>query len=415
MMMNLFEDLKWRGMVKDVSDEDLAQTLLNKEGTKFYVGYDPTGESLTVGHLVQIVRMKYLQKHGLIPVVVIGGATGLIGDPKENSERKLLTLETSLKNAGKIESQIRKLLSGNTIFVNNYDWISKIDTITFLRDYGKHFNIAYMLAKDTVQKRIDIGISYTEFSYMILQSIDWLTLYQEKDVKIQFGGSDQWGNITAGLELIRKVVGDNDACGLSSPLLLKSDGTKFGKSESGALWLDPTMTSPYELYQYFLNASDNDLENYLKLLTLLERSEIESILDESRKQPELRLGQKKLAEEVVRMVHGEEALQEALSVTQALFSGEFNHLSQNAYKTLVLVLDNFEVTDGKTLIECLVESKLASSNREAREFISSGAVSVNNEKITDLSYTMDKATKAYGSYIILRRGKKKYALGVFNQ
>ncbi|HLT00281.1 MAG TPA: tyrosine--tRNA ligase, partial [Acholeplasma sp.] len=248
--MNLYDELIWRGMVKDVSNVEAAKKLMNEKQTKFYVGYDPTGESLTVGHLVQIVRMKYLQKHGHIPVVLIGGATGLIGDPKETQERKLLTLDQSLANANKIETQIKKLLGGNAIFVNNYDWISKIDTITFLRDYGKYFNIAYMLAKDTVQKRIDIGISYTEFSYMILQSIDWLHLFKEQDVKIQFGGSDQWGNITSGLELIRKVVGENDAVGLSSPLLLKADGTKFGKSETGALWLDENLTSPYELYQY---------------------------------------------------------------------------------------------------------------------------------------------------------------------
>src|SRR5690606_1275165 len=289
----------WRGMVKDVSNVEAAKKLMNEKQTKFYVGYDPTGESLTVGHLVQIVRMKYLQKHGHIPVVLIGGATGLIGDPKETQERKLLALDQSLANANKIETQIKKLLGGNAIFVNNYDWISKIDTITFLRDYGKYFNIAYMLAKDTVQKRIDIGISYTEFSYMILQSIDWLHLFKEQDVKIQFGGSDQWGNITSGLELIRKVVGENDAVGLSSPLLLKADGTKFGKSETGALWLDENLTSPYELYQYFFNASDKDIENYLKLLTTLEREEIETLLKESREKPELRIAQRRLAEEVV--------------------------------------------------------------------------------------------------------------------
>ncbi len=411
--MKLFDELIWRGMVKDVSDETMARDLLDNKRTAFYVGYDPTGESLTVGHLVQIVRMKYLQKHGHIPVVVIGGATGLIGDPKETSERKLLTLETSLANAKKIELQIKRLLSGNTIYVNNYDWISKIDAITYLRDYGKYFNIAYMLAKDTVQKRIDIGISYTEFSYMILQSIDWLTLYRDLDVKIQFGGSDQWGNITAGLELIRKVVGENDAVGLSSPLLLKSDGTKFGKSESGALWIDENLTSPYELYQYFFNAADADLGNYLKLLTLLERSEIEEILKISSEKPELRFAQKRLAEEVILMVHGKEALEEALAVTQALFSGDFKDLSQKAYQTLEKVLDKFDLDHTHTIIEALIASKLASSNREAREFVSSGAVSVNNEKITDLTYTMDKATKAFGSYVILRRGKKKYALGVF--
>lgn len=411
--MNLFDELIWRGMIKDVSNLEGAKSLLNDQKTKFYVGYDPTGDSLTVGHLVQIVRMKYLQKHGHQPVVLIGGATGLIGDPKENSERKLLTLEQSLENAKKIEVQIKKLIDGNTIFVNNYDWISKIDMITFLRDYGKYFNISYMLAKDTVQKRLDIGISYTEFSYMILQSIDWLNLYQTLDVKIQFGGSDQWGNITAGLELMRKVVGENDAVGLSSPLLLKSDGTKFGKSESGALWLDPMLTSPYELYQYFINASDNDVLNYLKLLTTLERETIEALMNESNLQKELRIAQKRLAEEVVLFVHGKKALETALSVTDALFSGDFSKLDQDAYHTLERVLDKVMIKNEDTIVEVLVKSNLSSSNREAREFVLSGAVSINGKKITDILYTMRDTTKAFDQYALIRRGKKKYALGVF--
>ncbi len=412
--MNLFDELIWRGMVKDVSNEERAKEILNNQSVKFYVGYDPTGESLTVGHLVQVVRMRYLQKHGHVPVVLIGGATGLIGDPKETSERKLLTLKQSLENAKKIETQIKKLLSGNTVYVNNYDWISKIDMITFLRDYGKYFNVSYMLAKDTVSKRLDIGISYTEFSYMILQAIDWLHLFKHENVKIQFGGSDQWGNITAGLELIRKVIGENDAVGLSSPLLLKTDGTKFGKSESGALWLDENLTSPYELYQYFFNASDADIENFLKLLTVLERTEIEDLLKKSQENPELRIAQKRLAEEIVLFVHGKKALDTALSVTEALFSGDFSRLDASAYKTLEKVLDTFEFTDDQTIVEALNLSGLSSSNREAREFISSGAVTVNGEKISDLTWTMKNIKKAHDKFVIVRRGKKKYALGIFS-
>lgn len=411
-MMNLYDELVMRGMVKDVSHLEQAKVLINGKGVKFYVGYDPTGESLTVGHLVQIVRMKYLQKHGHIPVVLIGGATGLIGDPKETSERKLLTLEQSLLNAKKIETQIKGLLDGNAIFVNNYDWISKIDLISFLRDYGKYFNVSYMLNKETVQKRLDIGISYTEFSYMILQSIDWLNLYQTIDCKIQFGGSDQWGNITAGLELIRKVVGENDAVGLSSPLLLKADGTKFGKSESGALWLDKTLTSPYEMYQYFLNSSDHDIKNFLNLLTTLERTEIDALIDASLKEPELRIAQKRLAEEVVLFVHGKDELNRAKKVTEALFSGDFNQLDEASFEVLGKVLDRVEVTnDG--IIEVLVRSGLAKSNREAREFIQSGAVYLQGEKISDLEYKVLQTEKAFGQYAILRRGKKKYVLVVF--
>src|SRR5690554_2455819 len=332
--MSLYQDLVWRNMIKDVSNEALAHRLLNEQQTKFYIGYDPTGLSLTVGHLVQIVKMKYLQKHGHIPVVVIGGATGLIGDPKETQERKLLSLAESLQNAKKIENQIKRLLGDEALYVNNYDWISQIDMISFLRDYGKHFNVAYMLAKDTISKRLDTGISYTEFSYMLLQSIDWLHLYQNLDVKIQFGGSDQWVNITAGLELMRKIVGDNDACGLSSPLLLKTDGTKFGKSESGALWLDENLTSPYELYQYFINTSDQDIENYLKLLTTLEKQEIEKILATSKEAPELRIAQQHLAEEIVTFVHGKEKLAVAQKVTDALFLGDFSSLNLDAYQML---------------------------------------------------------------------------------
>jgi tyrosyl-tRNA synthetase len=410
--MDLFKQLEYRGMVKDVSDFELAKQLLNEQKIKFYVGYDPTGESLTVGHLVQIVRMLYLQKHGHTPVVLIGGGTGLIGDPRETSERSLLTLEKSLENAKKIENQIRGLIKGNVEFVNNYEWLSKINLISFLRDYGKHFSVSYMLHKDTVQKRLESGISYTEFSYMILQSIDWLNLYQNRDVKIQFGGSDQWGNLTSGLELIRRVLGKNDAVGLSSPLLLKADGTKFGKSESGALWLDKELTSPYELYQYFLNSSDTDIEQFLKLLTLIEQDEIETILETHREKPELRHAQKVLAKAVVELVHGKEALETALQVTDALFSGEFDGLTKSAYKTLESVI-NVVHFNGENLIELVVKSGLASSNREAREFISNGAISIQGEKITDSMYNVVETSKAFDSYAIIRRGKKKYALIVF--
>ncbi|ABX81784.1 tyrosine--tRNA ligase [Acholeplasma laidlawii] len=410
--MDLFKQLEYRGMVKDVSDLELAKQLLNEQKIKFYVGYDPTGESLTVGHLVQIVRMLYLQKHGHTPVVLIGGGTGLIGDPRETSERSLLTLEKSLENAQKIENQIKGLIKGNVEFVNNYEWLSKIDLISFLRDYGKHFSVSYMLHKDTVQKRLESGISYTEFSYMILQSIDWLNLYQNRDVKIQFGGSDQWGNLTSGLELIRRVLGKNDAVGLSSPLLLKADGTKFGKSESGALWLDKELTSPYELYQYFLNSSDTDIEQFLKLLTLIEQDEIEAILETHREKPELRHAQKVLAKAVVELVHGKEELETALQVTEALFSGEFNGLTKSAYKTLESVIDVVRF-NGESLIELVVKSKLASSNREAREFISNGAISIQGEKITDSMYNVGETSKAFDTYAIIRRGKKKYALIVF--
>ncbi|MFA6800921.1 MAG: tyrosine--tRNA ligase [Acholeplasmataceae bacterium] len=413
--MKLYDDLIWRGMIKDVSDEEQAQKHLNEEQVKFYCGFDPTGESLTVGHLVQIVRMLLLQKYGHTPIVLIGGATGLIGDPKQTSERKLLTLQESLSNAERIKNQIEKFLgSENVIYVNNYDWIKNIDTISFLRDYGKHFNINYMLSKDVVQRRLDIGISYTEFSYMIIQSIDFLELYRDKDCKIQFGGSDQWGNITAGLELIRKVLGDkSDAVGLSSPLLLKADGTKFGKSESGALWLDESLTSAYELYQYFMNAADADISKFLRTLTLLSKEEIEALEKEAIEFPEKRSAQKMVASEIVKLVHGEEALKEALRVTEALFKGAFSDLTKNEFLMLTKTLDTIAIEENILLIDCLVALQLAQSRREAREFIINGAVSVNDEKIIDLNYSLSKQHALHDLYVAIRRGKKKFAIAKF--
>lgn len=414
--MNLYEDLLWRGLIKDVSNEEKTKQLLNNESIKFYCGFDPTGESLTVGHLVQVVRMMLLEIYGHTPIVLIGGATGLIGDPRQTSERKLLTLEESLKNAEKIKVQLQQFLNPEkAIFVNNYDWIGKIDMISFLRDYGKHFSINYMIAKDTVQKRLDVGISYTEFSYMLIQAIDFLHLYRTHDCKLQFGGSDQWGNITTGLELIRKLEGENhQAIGLSSPLLLKSDGQKFGKSESGALWLDAELTTPYEIYQYFYNASDLDVINYLKTLTLLERSEIERLSIKLSENPEERLAQKRLAEEVVKLIHGEKALKQAISVTEALFSGNFQSLDETEFKMLSKTLDTVSIDEGKPIIDLLVETNLASSKREARQFIQSGAIMANEKKVESFDDQLTRDLCLFNRYVILRRGKKKYAFVIFN-
>ena len=413
--MKLYEELLWRGLIKDVSNESDARKYLNDEKIKFYCGFDPTGESLTVGHLVQIVRMLLLQKYGHTPIVLIGGATGLIGDPRQTSERKLLTLDESLKNADKIKKQLSQFLDENqSIFVNNYDWIKDIDMISFLRDYGKHFSINYMIAKDTVQKRLEVGISYTEFSYMLIQAIDFLHLYRTLDCKLQFGGSDQWGNITTGLELIRKLEGDEShAIGLSSPLLLKADGSKFGKSESGALWLDENLTSPYELYQYFLNASDQDVENYLKTLTLLSKDEIEELLLSLEKEPEKREAQKKLASEIVELVHGKLACQEALLVTEALFSGNFIDLSKQAFKMLEKTLDLDVLLEPKGILDLLVDTKLAQSKREARQFVQSGAITINDQKIEDIDYLVTSEHSLHDQYKVIRRGKKKYALVSF--
>src|SRR5690554_6638613 len=410
--MTLYDKLIYRGLLKDVSNQEKAKKLLNDDKVAFYCGFDPTGTSLTIGHLVQIVRMKLLEKHGHTPVVLIGGATGLIGDPKETEERKLLTLEESLKNAVAIENQIKYFLP-KAVYVNNYDWTKDIDMITFLRDYGKHFNVNYMLAKETVQKKLSTGISYTEFSYMILQSIDWLNLYQKHQVKIQFGGSDQWGNLTAGLELLRKVVGDNnDAVALSSPLLTKSDGGKFGKSESGTIWLDENLTSPYELYQYFYNTSDADIETYLKVLTLFEEETIEILINEHHQKPEKRLAQKALAESLVELIHGEKALKEAINVSEALFTGAFDNLTISEWEIVFKVLDS-SIIDEENILTILNQTKLASSNREARQFISSGAITVNDFKVTKIDYLLKKEAAYYETYSVVRRGKKRYAIVKF--
>jgi tyrosyl-tRNA synthetase len=405
--MTLFDILQTRSMVKDVSDEVLAKKLLNDSKTSFYCGFDPTGESLTVGHLVQIVRMKLLQSYGHQPIVLIGGATGLIGDPKQTSERKLLTLEESLENAQKIEKQLKYFLGDQAIYVNNYDWIKNIDMISFLRDYGKQFSINYMLAKDTVAKRLETGISYTEFSYMLIQAIDFLHLYNTYQCDIQFGGSDQWGNITTGLELIRKNHKDSHALGLSSPLLLKSDGTKFGKSESGTLWLDQELTSPYELYQYFLNASDSDVLNYLYMLTLLSNEDIKDIMHKQQQDPHLRLAQQTVASYVVDMVHGKEALNRAKSMTEALFNNSFDALDLKACQTLSQTLK--QTTESK-LVDALIELSLAQSKREAREFITNQAISINGKKIVDPEYVLSKSDALFSKYIIIKRGKKLYGV-----
>ncbi|MBN2268725.1 MAG: tyrosine--tRNA ligase [Acholeplasmataceae bacterium] len=412
--MNLYEELIWRGLIKDVSNEEKTKILLNDDHVTFYCGFDPTGESLTVGHLVQVVRMLLLQKYGHKPIVLIGGATGLIGDPRQTAERKLLTLDESLANAEKIKTQLSSFLpESNSIYVNNYDWIKNIDMISFLRDYGKLFSVNYMIAKDTVQRRLEIGISYTEFSYMLIQAIDFHHLYKNYDCKLQFGGSDQWGNITTGLELIRKLEGENsEAIGLSSPLLLKADGSKFGKSESGALWLDRELTSPYELYQYFLNASDQDVENYLKQLTLKSKNDIIELMKDHQEAPEKRLAQKELAAEVVALVHGEKALKQAIKVTEALFSGDFQSLSEEEFIILEKVLESKTIENGTLILDVLVDLKLASSKREARQFIQSGAIVVNDEKATSIDATLTKDKTLFNHYLIIRRGKKNYALAM---
>ncbi|MGI6325075.1 MAG: tyrosine--tRNA ligase [Bacilli bacterium] len=409
--MNLFEELKWRGLIKDVSNEELAKKLLNDEKITFYCGFDPTADSLTIGHLVQIMRLRFLEQYGHQPIVLIGGGTGLIGDPSgRSSERKLLTLEETLANANKIKTQFKKYLP-NAIYVNNYDWLSKINVIEFLRDYGKHFTVNYMLAKDTVATRLEGGISFTEFSYMIIQALDWLHLYKHYNCKLQFGGSEQWGNITAGLELIRKILGDNtEVLGLSSPLLTKADGKKFGKSESGNLWLDENRTSAYALYQYFINTQDKDVINYLKMLTLLSKEEIEVLEQKVINEPELREAQKVLGREIVTFVHGLEAYENALRITEILFNGEVSQLTSNEIEDALSDVFVGEISDNINIVVLLVQTNITSSKREAKELVESNAISVNGNRVNDINYLVTKTNAINHEYTVIRRGKKKYYL-----
>ena len=410
--MKCYEDFIFRGLLKDISNEEVLIKAFNEEQFRFYIGYDPSAKSLTVGHLVQLIRSRLLANYGHIPVVVIGGGTGLIGDPRPTAERKLLSIDESLENGKYIKKQIKKILP-NAIYVNNYSWLKDIDMISFLRDYGKHFQINYMLDKEVIKTRLDSGISFTEFSYMIIQSIDFYQLYKNYGVRSQTGGSDQWGNLTAGLELIKKIIPDNNAFAFSSPLLLKNDGSKFGKTESGALYLDSSLTSPFELYQYFLNASDKDVENYLKFLTLLSKDEIISILKEHSINPELRIAQKKIASEIVKLVHGSQALTEAKKVTNALFNNDFSTLSLLQFQSILKVLPNKEIECESLLVDVLVDLGLAQSKREAKEFIASGAIILGEEKIFDINFRVTKKNAYFEKYLIIKRGKKKAALGVF--
>lgn len=396
--MKLYEELVWRGLVKDVSNEELAKKLLNEGSIYFYCGFDPSAPSLQLGNFTQVVKMLLMEKHGHKPIVLIGGATGLIGDPRQSGERKLLTLETSLENAKKIKVQMDRMFQ-NAMMVNNYDWISKIDMITFLRDYGKSFSVNYMLAKDTVANRLETGISYTEFSYMILQSIDFLHLYKNNRCLLQFGGSDQWGNITAGLDLIRKVEGDNsEVIGMSSPLLTKSDGTKFGKSEGGALWLDKEMTSPYELYQYLINTPDKDVIGYLKYLTLLSVEEILELEKTNKSHPELREAQKALAKEVVGLIHGEEEALKTIEISEKIFNeGSIEHMPTK----------KISLEGDINVLDLLVKVNLFPSKSEARRNIEQGGVTINDEKIEDVNMMINKSNFR-DNIMIVKKGKKTF-------
>ncbi|MBP5342367.1 tyrosine--tRNA ligase [bacterium] len=406
--MNLIEDLKYRGLIYNVTDESVYEKLNNDKLT-FYLGTDPTGDSLHVGHLLVFILAKRLEKYGHHPVLLIGGATGFIGDPKPTAERKMLTKEEIDNNAQKLYAQVKTLF--NCEMVNNYDWISKLDLISFLRKYGKLFNVNYMINKETVKSRLDTGISYTEFSYQILQALDFEHLFKEKNCTLQIGGQDQWGNITSGLELIRKLNGvDAWAGGITAPLFTKSDGTKFGKTEGGAVWLDPLKTSPYSFYQFWINTPDSDVIKELKQFTFLTKEEIDELELSFNAEPEKRLAQKALAKEMTLMIHGEESLNEALKITDAVFKGDVSSLSKDEIEVAFKEDKVTIIKEDENIIDLLVETNLAPSKSEARKLIQGGGISVNNVKVTDISFVVSKENAIEKTYSFIKKGKKNHAL-----
>ena len=417
--MNIIDDLMWRGAINQMTDEEGLRQLTQEKAVSLYCGVDPTGDSMHIGHLIPFMILRRFQLAGHRPVIVIGGATGSIGDPSgRTSERVLQTKEQVQHNVEKLTVQMKRLFLTSqedqeaVRLVNNYDWTKELSLLDFLRDYGKHFNLNTMLAKDVVASRLEVGISFTEFSYQILQSIDFLQLFRKEDVQVQIGGADQWGNITAGLELIRKVEGaEARAYGLTIPLMLKSDGTKFGKSAGGAVWLDPEKTTPYEFYQFWLNQDDRDVIKYIKYFTFLEKEEIEALEVSVQEEPHKRQAQKRLAEEVTRFVHGEAALQDALKITNALFTGDVQQLNADEIEQGFKNMPTFESEKvEQNLATWLVDLGIEPSRRQSREDIQNGAISINGEKITDLEHIWTPEQSFEGHFVLVRRGKKKYFL-----
>lgn len=422
MTNTLIEDLKWRGLLYQQTDEEGMEKLLNEEKVSLYVGVDPTADSMHIGHIVPLLTLRRFQQAGHRPILLVGGATGMIGDPSgRSSERNLLDAAQIEKNVAGLKAQMERIFefgeeANGAKLVNNYDWISKMNVIDFLRDYGKLVNVNYLLAKDTIASRLETGISFTEFSYTLLQGLDFNHLYDNYGVRIQVGGSDQWGNITTGLEVIRKTHDDEaKAFGITIPLVTKADGTKFGKTAGGAVWLDATKTSPYEFYQFWINSADADVVKYLKIFTFLSREEIESLEVSVQEEPHLRKAQKALAEEMTRLIHGEEALKNAERITAALFSGNLKELTASEMKDAFKDVPSSELAkEPKNIVDVLVEAKISSSKRQAREDVTNGAISINGEKVTDLDYVLDEKDRLDDAFSIIRRGKKKYHMVKFN-
>lgn len=412
---DILEDLKWRGAINQETDpEGLRKYLKEHDDFALYCGTDPTGDSLHIGHLIPFMILKRFQLAGYKPVIIIGGGTGSIGDPSGRSTERVLQSEATIhENEEKLTAQMVKLFgTENFKIVNNREWLGKMSLLAFLRDYGKLFQINNMLNKEVVASRLENGISFTEFSYQILQAIDFYILNRDHGVQMQIGGADQWGNITAGIDLIHRLEGqERPAFGLTIPLMLKADGTKFGKSAGGAVWLDPEKTSPYEFYQFWINQDDRDVVKYLKYFTFLSHEEIEELAEKVKAEPWKREAQKRLAEEVTKFVHGEAGLDEAKTITKALFSGNVKSLTTKQVENALAKAPSADSTsEPKKLVDFLVDAKIESSKRQAREDIKNGAIYINGDRVQDVDFVVDPAAAFDGKFVIVRKGKKRYWL-----
>lgn len=405
--MTLVEELKWRGLIKDISSPELEEKL-NKGGLTFYIGTDPTADSLHVGHLSSFLISKRLKEAGHHPILLVGGGTGMIGDPRPTTERAMISKEEVTKNFESLKAQVERIFGFEV--VNNNDWYKDINVIDFLRDYGKYFNINYMLDKDIIRRRLDSGITYTEFSYMILQALDFKYLHENKGVDLQCAGSDQWGNITAGIDLIRKSTGD-EVYGFTMPLVTDSQGKKFGKSEGNALWLDKEKTSSYKLYQFFTNVEDSMVIDYLKIYTFLSKEEIEELEKSNNEHPELREAHKALAREIITFLHGKEEYERAINLADHLFNNKFSDLTKKDIEDLFGSEQIKEIEENQTVADLVVSIGAASSKREAREFINNGAISINGEKVTNINQIIDDRMFIENAYIVVKRGKKNHYIG----
>ena len=411
--MTNWEELKWRGLVKDVAGDDIADKI-NNEKVTFYWGTDPTADSLHLGHYSSLITAKRLMKMGHNPILLCGGATGRIGDPRPTAEREIISIDTLNHNIECIRKQIDKVFDGKAKLVNNYDWFKDYNFLDFLRDVGKYINVNYMLSKDIIQRRLDTGITYAEFSYMLIQGYDFLHMFNTMGCTMQVEGSDQWGNITAGIELIRKMTG-KDAYAFTMPLILDATGKKFGKSEGNALWLDINKTSSYELYQYLINTDDSKVYEYLKVFTFLTPEEIDEIMVKQNENPHLRIAQKALAKEIITDLHGEEEFNKALNISECLFSDRIWELSANEIIDSIKVIPKFNVKNGELLIDVLVNNNVVSSKREAREMINAGAISINGKKEIDLEKNITKNDAIEDKVLLIKKGKKNYFLGLMKK